>query len=220
MFLSVCATELELQPLLAHTSPGGEGWQSLVTGVGLVETTLQLSRFLEQCSGPIAGVLNFGVGGAYIRDGFTEAAVLDICLAERELFGDLGICHPDHIEPLPQSLLPHTSFSLDETLLGRAESALRRNGLSPRRGNFVTVCGVSGSTGRGEMLGRQYDGLCENMEGAAVARVCNAYDLPLVEVRAISNLVEDRDLSRWRLDEACVLAARAAAIIVEELITT
>jgi len=57
----------------------------------------------------------------------------------------------------------------------------------------------------------------ENMEGGAVARVCEAYNLPLLEMRAISNYVEDRDLGRWKLHEACDEAGRAAAILLKGL---
>jgi futalosine hydrolase len=55
------------------------------------------------------------------------------------------------------------------------------------------------------------------MEGASVARVCSEYSLPLLELRCISNLVEDRDLSRWRLREACEKAAQAAVILIKNL---
>ncbi|MCK5069525.1 MAG: hypothetical protein KAR01_03255, partial [Desulfocapsa sp.] len=94
---------------------------------------------------------------------------------------------------------------------------LHEHGLKIRRGNFVTVCGVSATVSRGAMLMRQYDGLCENMEGAAVARVCEEYNLPLLEMRTISNFVEERDLTRWKLHEACDEAGKAAAILLKGL---
>jgi futalosine hydrolase len=40
------------------------------------------------------------------------------------------------------------------------------------------------------------------MEGAAVAQVCEQYQVPFLELRGVSNLVEDRDLSRWDLEGA------------------
>jgi futalosine hydrolase len=51
------------------------------------------------------------------------------------------------------------------------------------------------------------------MEGAAAAHVCALYDLPFLELRGISNLVEDRDREKWRLAEAAE-AAQAAALRV------
>ncbi|MCI5143631.1 MAG: hypothetical protein D3909_18280, partial [Candidatus Electrothrix sp. ATG1] len=76
-----------------------------------------------------------------------------------------------------------------------------------------TVSCASGTQHRGDQLGRQFCGLCENMEGAAVVRVCEEFTLPCLEVRCISNMVEDRDREKWRLREACGKAGRAAAVI-------
>ena len=37
------------------------------------------------------------------------------------------------------------------------------------------------------------------MEGAGAAHVALLYDLPFLEIRAVSNLVGDRDKRRWDL---------------------
>lgn len=219
MFLVVCATEFELQPLLDILKPEKDSWTFLISGVGMVETTLKLSRFLEQQPNTIHGVLNFGVAGAYVREGREGADLLEICLAEQEVFGDFGVCHPDSIAPLGEHLVHRAEYSLDSGLLARAEQILKENGRVVRCGKFVTVCGVSATTRRGTMLAKQYDALCENMEGAAVARVCEDFALPLLEMRTISNFVEDRNLKRWKLPEACAKAGKVAAILLEGLTT-
>ena len=48
------------------------------------------------------------------------------------------------------------------------------------------------------------------MEGAAVANLCRLYGVSCAEVRGISNIVEDRDPSRWNIR----LAAEAACGVV------
>lgn len=40
------------------------------------------------------------------------------------------------------------------------------------------------------------------MEGFAVLRAAQLVDVPAIEVRAISNTVEERDRAKWRFDEA------------------
>ena len=219
MILVVCATEFEMQALTDLVTPRQDEWCSLVTGVGMVETTLSISRFLEQQENKnkFQSVFNFGVAGAYLRKNKESADLLEVCLAEQEVFGDFGICHPDHIEPLAEHLMHSTTYKLDEKLLDNAEALLLKENLHVMRGNFVTVCGVSGTKKRGDILCSQYDGLCENMEGAAVARVCEAFNLPLLEVRTISNFVEDRDFARWKLADACVEAGKATAILLKGL---
>ena len=52
------------------------------------------------------------------------------------------------------------------------------------------------------------------MEGAALAHVAAIYGVPLLELRAVSNLVEDRDLSRWRIREAADTAQDAVRAVV------
>ncbi len=218
MILVVCATELELRPLLDLLPADENQWMSMVSGVGVVETTLRLTRFLEKQKNSFTAVLHFGVAGAYRSQSKTDADLLDICLAKEELFGDFGICYGDHFEALPDHLVHKSTYALDSGLHKRCLRVLQEQNIPCKRGTFVTVAGVSATAARGRKLKEQYDALCENMEGVAVARVCEEFDLPLVEMRCVSNFVEDRDLSRWKLDEACQQAGKVTAILVEELI--
>ncbi len=218
MILIVCATEFELQPLLERIAPKKGRWDSLVTGVGVVETTLCLSRFLEQRRAEFSAVLHIGVAGAYFPPSGEGAKCLDICLAEKEFFGDFGICYQDSIAPLGEELIHKSAYTLDGTLLQRAAAVLQKEHIQFFQGTFVTVAGVSATHKRGEMLQKQYGALCENMEGAAVARVCDAFSLPLLEMRSISNYVEDRDTRKWKLKEASQKSAACAALVLEELV--
>jgi len=64
-------------------------------------------------------------------------------------------------------------------------------------GRFVTVSTVSGTMAQGIALSSRFGGICENMEGGAAAQVALLYGVDCLEIRGVSNLVEDRDLSRW-----------------------
>ena len=46
------------------------------------------------------------------------------------------------------------------------------------------------------------------MEGAAAAQVALQYGIDCLEVRGVSNMVEDRDLSRWDIPLAAEQAQR------------
>ncbi len=216
MILITAATGFEMEAFLSNC-PRSSGWRSLVTGIGPVETALQLTAFLARGKQPVRAVINLGVAGAYIRES-GGAELLDICLADCEILGDLGICGDDQIEPLGSaSLEVFDTFFLDSPELDRTASLLERLHLPFHRGTFVTVNCASGSRLRGDRLTRAHNGLCENMEGAAVARVCRHFHLPLIELRCISNLVEDRDTQKWRLREACLRCGQVVAQIVQEL---
>ncbi len=217
MILAVAATDFEMGPFRRLLDWQKIGCETYVTGVGSLEAGIRLTRYFCENPGTVDAVVNFGVGGAYL--GTTkECTLLDICLAEREILGDFGICFSDKMEPLAKDISGPITFELDAQLLDRAVKILSEKSVAFAQGVFVTVNGVSATRQRGEMLQKVHNGLCENMEGAAIARVCADFSLPLLEMRCISNFVEDRDLSRWKLAEACQKSAEIAAECIKEMI--
>ncbi|HSH13117.1 MAG TPA: futalosine hydrolase, partial [Desulfurivibrionaceae bacterium] len=207
------ATSLELDPLLAAL-PESENFLAMLSGVGPVEATWGLTAFISRQSKMPRGVINFGVCGAYPDTGLD---LLDLCLAEEEVLGDLGIVHEAHIEPLAPAFAPPQEFACDPSLLAAGAGIFKAAGLPCHRGRFVTVSGGSGTRRRGEYLRDSQHAVCENMEGAAMARVCRGFGVPFLELRCVSNLVLDRAERVWRAKEAALRCARAAALLVEGL---
>jgi futalosine hydrolase len=83
-------------------------------------------------------------------------------------------------------------------------------------GSFITLSTCTGTTARAKELEERCHGLCENMEGAAVAQVAALHGIPWLEVRGISNIVEDRDLTKWDIPKAAGAAQQAVQHIVED----
>ncbi|MBV5317585.1 MAG: futalosine hydrolase [Desulfobulbaceae bacterium] len=218
MYLVTAATAFEMEAF-RRACPPAVRYQQLLTGIGPVEAAVQVTSYLARASVSFKGVVNLGVAGAYQQDqNEPGVGLLDICLAEREVLGDLGICYQDAVESLRgESFEIQDTFPLDRQLLHRAEALIIRGKMVAKRGTFVTVNCVSGSRQRGALLARRHQALCENMEGAAVARVCVQFGLPLLELRCISNLVEDRNLQNWQLKKACTCCGEVAALVLEGL---
>jgi futalosine hydrolase len=68
--------------------------------------------------------------------------------------------------------------------------------------NIKKVKGVSVNTTSGNkkeiiQLQQKYNADIENMEGAAVFYVCLNENIPVLQIRSISNYVEDRDTTKW-----------------------
>lgn len=220
MLLVVAATQKEMAPFVKSAGELGRAVRTSVCGVGPVEAAVTLTRLLERCGRDLDGVVAFGIGGAY-RPGpeGVAATMLELCLATKEVLGDYGVCYGERLEAFPGSVpAAPTVFLQDHRMLGEAEAALAAGGLGFRTGTFVTVNAASGTASRGALLSRRYNGLCENMEGAAIARACSEFGLPMLEMRVISNLVEDRPGSPWNIDEACELAAKAALVVIRGLL--
>lgn len=214
MYLLAAATDFECDCARKNLAPHKD-ITFLSTGVGPVETAFSLTDFLSRHS-HISAVIHFGVAGAFLHTGIK---ILDICLAKHEVLADLGICFADRIESLNGEALSITrEFDLQNSLLARARKILHGQKQPFHTGTFVTVNCVSGTTRRGEFLQQTHQAICENMEGAAVARVCRGLGLDCLEIRAISNMVEDRDPSKWQLQNACEKAGQAVSQVVAGLL--
>lgn len=52
------------------------------------------------------------------------------------------------------------------------------------------------------------------MEGAAAAQICALYGVPFLEIRGISNRVEDRDLRNWDFEGAAEKVQLAVRVLL------
>ena len=57
------------------------------------------------------------------------------------------------------------------------------------------------------------------MEGAGFMYACLIQAVPFAQVRAVSNMVERRNRSAWKIDEAIASLCRVAADIIESVCT-
>jgi futalosine hydrolase len=196
---------------------GGRSVCLLHGGIGKANAAAAVSAL---CAGerPEA-LLLFGCCGAYPGSGL---AVGDLVLATEECYGDEGVLAPQgflDMAALGFSLAERNGvryfdrFPVDGNLLAQARPLAAEVAVAAGRqlaeGVFVTVSTCSGTARAGEELVRRTGGLCENMEGAAAAQICARHAVPFLELRGISNLVEDRDLARWDLRAAAEIAQRA-----------
>ncbi len=218
MILAIAATEIEMAPFAVECTADALPCRTLVTGVGPVETAFRLTRFLCETKKQFEAVVHFGVGGAYILpEQQIQPALMDICFAEQEVAGDFGICLEKRVEYLDSALTGEILYDLDKSLAARCRTIFHQLGISYHLGVFITVNSITGHRARGQMLQGRWNGMCENMEGAAAVRVCREFNLPSAELRCISNYVEDRDLSTWCLPEAAAKAAHTAIQLVKGL---
>jgi len=182
------------------------------TGIGKVNAASAATLLLERFSPRL--LVNTGCGGACAGSGLS---VGDLAIASAESFPDEGVQTPQGWQGLDLIGIPvfqgrgeriFNEVPIGGDLAADALAWARLQGFRAELGPFHTVSTCSGTAARGgELLGR-YPGICENMEGGALAQLALAYGVPFLEVRGISNLVEDRDLSRWDLKRAVGEAQR------------
>ncbi len=184
-------------------------------GVGKVNAAHSATLVLENYETEL--LILFGIGGAYN----VHARIGDVAVAEYENYGEEGVLTKEGWSSMEtiSSLLEkekeyYNTFPLDLGLSELAVKVAKELGFNTISGNFVTVSQVSGTRESGVILKNRFDGICENMEGAAVAHICALYGVPMVEIRGISNIVEERDTKKWNIP----LAASHANKVVSELV--
>ena len=191
------ATDLESALLRAH--PLGDGVRLLRTGVGSVNAAHAVTWAIAQARP--GAIVVCGVGGAYPGSGL---AVGDVACAESECYGDLGARTPDGF--LDMQALGFPVVDAPSPLYNTLPLQIFPVG---RRARFVTVNTCTGAHAAALALEARTGGAVENMEGAAIAHVARLHEIPVGEVRGISNIVTDRDPSRWRLPDAATAAQEA-----------
>jgi futalosine hydrolase len=176
------------------------------TGVGPVNAAHALTLHLARER--FTAVLACGVGGAYPGAGLD---VLDVLCAETETYADLGARTPGGF--LDMEALGFPVVDRDPPLFNRLPLSLFP---VPRRAPFVTCTTCTGTDAAAREIAARTGGAVESMEGAAIVHVCLRLGVPVGEVRAISNLVGDRDRASWRLAEAAAAAQEAVLRALEE----
>ncbi len=190
--------------------------RTFVTGVGPGVTAHRLTMNLVQQPDTRVVVLS-GICGMY------SGAVLrigDVCIASSETYGDLGRCTDTGIEPivLPEGHdggeLYFDLYPLWASLL--SEDELRCRSISPVP--MTTVSCASANFVRASELARRTAAQVENMEGAAAAQSCLSFHIPLVEIRAVSNVAGEPDRERWEIGRALKNLSVAVASVIELLL--
>jgi futalosine hydrolase len=187
-------------------------------GIGKVNAAHSVTLLLEDQIPDI--LILFGIGGAY-----TEVMVGDVVIAVSENYAEEGIMTPSgwkSMEFIGFPLLKNdheyfNTFEMDTKLSQLAFKASKDIGLKVHSGKFITVSQCSGTRKSGDIIRKRFNGICENMEGAAVAHMCAKYEVPMIEIRGISNIIEDRDLKKWNIPLAVSNCSKAINEIVRRI---
>jgi futalosine hydrolase len=174
--------------------------EMLVTGVGAVESACAVSRALAQ--GTYDLVVSAGIAGA-----FEGAAQVGDGVVVTDEFFELNL-EDDRPISLPDEASVVDRASSDLTIVDR----LVELGFNAVRG--ITVSRVTATDRTAARLKRYGVGI-ESMEGFAVLRAAEVAGVAAVEVRGISNIVCERERSRWDFDAG----ARGLQSILDALLS-
>ncbi len=177
-----------------------------VIGVGKVASVVGLSHHLRPRRPAL--VILFGICGVYpsAHGGVGPSLeVGDVCLVGSDRLADEGVEHERGFTDIGRMGFGATGpFAADPELTAAAAAALE---VPIVAGATVSTC--SGTDSRSRALARRSHARVETMEGAAVAYLCHALDVPMIQLRAVSNRTGDRERGGWSLEPAVEAVQRA-----------
>ena len=151
-------------------------------------------------------VVQFGIGGAFAGAGLELGRV---AVATQETHLDTGVQLETEWRGMKALGFPllgahYNTFPTDPTLTQTLTKLTNAAAFT-----FGTSETVTGSFSRANVLRERFGVALESMEGAAAAQVCTAFGVPFAELRGISNVVGERDKTRWVLPDAVRAVNRA-----------
>jgi futalosine hydrolase len=214
--LIVTATEIESLVFKRLASPSKEiSLEILITGVGTIATARSLSRYFALNEHPVLAV-NAGIAGSYNQDLIVGSAAI----VNRDCFADFGV--DDHGEFIPAI----RAGLVDDENPFDSDGWIENNNIYTRKlvkhQRFITGITsdtVSGSDQRIDMIKNRFNPDIESMEGASFCYICALERVPYVALRAVSNMVEERDRKKWHIPLALGTLREKAEEVLKLLFT-
>lgn len=210
--LVIAATDRELTGLkeISFTRPSLMV-HTAVTGVGLLPSSYAIMQLIARLKPEL--IIQVGIAGS-----FNPTLVLGTAVTVRqEMVADMGVYESDgyhdifdlglaekNMPPFEQGAIVNHHDHLIESASLPAVSA-------------VSVNEISTSTEKINVFAEKYKADIESMEGAALHYVCAMQQIPFIQIRGISNLVGERDKTKWKIPESMLAATNACINLINKI---
>jgi len=189
--LIVAATEFEIKPLIQAQ----RNVEMLITGIGSSATIYHLTKKLLTNHYDL--VIQAGIAGMFAGK-FTLGAVVFV---KEDAFADIGIEEKGELRTIFEyGFLDKNEFPFSDGKLLNPSAILEKIPLPAA--TAITVNMVSDNFVHNENFRQKYHADIESMEGAAFHYVCLQHKINFLQVRSLSNVVGERDKSRWVIDSS------------------
>ena len=190
-----------------HYTVATVGVGAVVAAIGTLECIYHKQS--SQFQAPFHLIINAGIAGAFVPPDqtYTIDQIAGKCLiADLIIAADLGaeLAVDDERNRSFLSLdelgFGLTSYRPDVTWLSKISECFKGN---CQIGTSLTVSTVTGTDTTARRLLNRYPGaVIEAMEGFGVAMAAAKCNIPMIELRTVSNLVGPRNRDQWRLEKA------------------
>ena len=191
--LVVSATKKEIVPTLNKIdSLNSEdlGIDILITGIGSVFTTYLLTRKLLEKEYNM--VVNVGIAGSFNKN----FNIGETVYVSSDQFADLGIEDKSGFHTIfEKGFISKDQFPFKNAVLSNPyECDLRLKQVSAITVNTTHACSKSI-----DLFKNKFNADIETMEGAAIFYVCLQQGVKFMQIRTISNYVEERNTANWNI---------------------
>jgi len=170
----------------------------LISGIGMINACFELTNYLKNNNPDL--IINIGVAGAFNKD-IPLGHVFEV---SKDCFSEIGVQDKNRFLNLNE-----IGFDVITNFNYQKETKL------------VQARGITVNTVHGEKktINEVFNRLkpdVESMEGAAFMMVSQKFNIRFIQIRSISNYVEERNRENWNLD----LAIRNLNIELRNIINT
>ncbi len=163
----------------------------LISGIGLSFTSYALSKAIFENKYDL--VINTGIAGSFNKD----LQIGDVVQVTSDRFADLGIKDKNRfIDIFEAGFMNKNDFPFKNAQLNASNIDFYKLE-NKKKVKGISVNTTSGNKKEIIQLRQKYNADIESMEGAAVFYVCLNENIPVLQIRSISNYVEERDTTKW-----------------------
>ncbi|MDR6941711.1 futalosine hydrolase [Mucilaginibacter pocheonensis] len=203
LILIVAATPFEVEPLVNHF---GNKLETLITGAGMVPTAFAMGKQLSLHKYDL--IINLGIAGSFDRE-MPPGHVVEIT---EDTFAETG-AEDD------EEFIPISSLGFGENTFGPTISLENLcSGLNLTKARAITVNTVHGNEESIKKVQARLNPQIETMEGAAFFYACRQFNIPCLQIRAVSNYVEKRNRDNWNIPLAIENLNNFAIELVSQII--
>ncbi len=188
--------------LMVHTA---------VTGVGLLPSTYAIIQLIARLKPDL--IIQVGIAGS-----FNPTLVLGTAVTVRqEILADMGVYETDGYHDIFELGLAEENMPPFEqgAIVNRYDHLIEAASLHAV--SAVSVNEISTSAEKINLFAEKYKADIESMEGAALHYVCALQQIPFIQIRGISNLVGERDKTKWKIPESLLAATNACINLINKI---
>src|SRR3569833_582929 len=165
-------------------------YEVLVTGVGMVATAFALGKHLSPNKYDL--VVNLGIAGSFDR----SIALGEVVEITEDTFAELGAEDDTGFLPIADMGFGEATFYPSKKL---ADLYNLLNTFNLKQATAITVNTVHGNEESIKKVADRLTPQIESMEGAAFFYACKQFNVPCLQIRAVSNYVEKRNRDNWNI---------------------